>query len=420
MKIVKEVQSGAEVDQLPPGLEFTPAPPRRGLLRLLDFRKRGPFISLEEVDDGETPEPETGGPPWKAWSFFALVIVPSFTVLLYFAFYASDQFYSEARFAVRAMADEGTDTSVDAGSVSMAVSSQDAYIVTSFIQSAEVLRRLDGKVDYRKMFQYPDIDYFSRFPDDGQHEEFLRYWSKHVSAYVDGPSGITTISVRTFSPRDAALLTDALLKESEQLVNELSERARADMLAGFREEVNRTNGLYREALIMLQNFQQKIGLLSPADEAKQSGTLLADLLMRKLRVEDRMFVLQQSASTDAPGYRQLLSSRDSLDHQISELRSELTGSTDSALSNVMIQFTSLETDRLVAEQLYEAARRNYDRALASSIKKGLYLTVFVRPSLPEESLYPRRLASPFLIFLGLFVVWSTLMLILASIEDHRL
>lgn len=420
MKTVTDSHPELDARLQTPKVEITLEPPRSGWLKLYDSRKK--YLVFPSKDVGEEGSTETtagGGPPWKTLSFLAFVAVPSFIALLYFAFVASDQFSAEARFAVRSMSDDGANTSVDAGLVSMSASSQDAYIVTSFIQSAEVLRRLEGEVDYRKMFQYPDVDYFSRFPAQGYDEEFLQYWSKHVSAYVDGPSGIVTISVRTFFPKDAVTLADALLKESEQLVNELSDRARADMLAGFGQEVDRTNSLYRNALTKLQNFQQEIGVLNPADQAKQTGKLMTELLTRKLRVEDRMFVLQQSGSTEAPGYRQLSVSRDSLDQQISELRSDLTGTKDSALSNVMIEFTSLETNRMVAERLYEAARRNYDQALASSVRKGLYLTVFVKPSLPEESLYPRRLASPFLIFLGLLILWSTLLLTWASIEDHR-
>lgn len=384
-----------------------------------DRKKYLPFLAKEQIANDDVESDVSGAPPWKIISFCVLVIIPSLIGLLYFVFVAADQFSAEARFAVRSVADDGATASVDTGSVSMAASGQDAYIVTSFIQSSEILHRLDGKVDYRKMFQYDAADYYSRFPADGSNEDFLQYWGKHVSAYVDGPSGIVTISVRAFVPQDAVTLANALLKESEQLVNELSNRARSDMLVGFRQEVERTNTLYRKALTELQSFQQQIGVLNPTDQAQQTGALLTDLLTRKLRVEDRMFVLQQSAGTDAPGYRQLVRSRDSLNEQISVLRSELTGTKDSSLSNIMARFTELETDRMVAERLYEASRRNYDQALAASARKGLYLTIFVKPSLPEEALYPRRLASPLLVFVGLLILWSTLLLACASIEDHR-
>lgn len=49
---------------------------------------------------------------------------------------------------------------------------------------------------------------------------------KHVSAYIDGPSGIVTLTAQTFYPEDSVKLVHAILEESEKLVNEMSVRAR--------------------------------------------------------------------------------------------------------------------------------------------------------------------------------------------------
>jgi capsular polysaccharide transport system permease protein len=102
------------------------------------------------------------------------------------------------------------------------------------------------------------------------------------------------------------------------------------------------------------------------------------------------------------------------------MRDEMTGPEHASIVHSLQQFTQLETDRLIAEKLYEAARHNYDAALTESMRKALYLIVFVNPSLPEEALYPRRLMAPALILLGLTVLWATLSLAWASVEDHRL
>lgn len=397
---------------------------RRGWLRIYDAGKRrltsrtGREIEHREA---EAPVAEAGGkPPWKLISFLVMVFVPFLVSVLYFGFIASDQYTAEARFAVRSLADDGAGENLDGGILNMKAASQDAYVVTSFIRSPEIFKRLEGKVDYRAMFERPEADFWARFDPDDSNEDFLKYWMNHVTAYIDGPSGIVTLSVQTFRPEDSVRLASALLEESEKLVNELTVRAREDMLASFQLEIERTAELYQTALAKLNRFQQRTGLLSPADQAQQSGTLLAGLLAQKLEIESRLFVIQQSGGTDSPAYRQRLLAREALDQQIENMRAQLTGEADASLANVITEFTAVETDRLVAEKLYEAARRNYDQAFAASLRKALYLTVFVNPTLPEEALYPRRLISPLLIFLGLLVFWSTLALAWASVEDHRL
>ncbi|WLR92392.1 capsule biosynthesis protein [Shinella zoogloeoides] len=397
---------------------------RGGWMRLYDAGKRHLLrrgeseIEHEPAEDVQTKAGD--GPPWMFLSFLLMVIVPFVAALVYFAFIASDQYTAEARFAVRSMAEDGSEEKVDAGIMNMQSATQDAFVVTSFIHSSEILKRLDGKIDYRAIFQHPDADFLARFDEGNSAEAFLKYWVKHVSAYIDGPSGIVTLKVQTFQPDDSVKLAQAILDESEKLVNELTVRAREDMMASFRKEVERTDRLYQEALAKLKQFQQKSGLLSPEEQAKQKGVLMTGLLASKLEIESQLFVARQANKTDSPRYRQLLLTQQSLDDQIDKMGAQLTGDADASLASMITGFSAVETDRLVAEKLYEAARRNYDQAFAAAVRQALYLTVFVRPALPEEALYPKRLLSPVLIFLGFLVTWATLALVWASVEDHRL
>lgn len=413
-----------EAGTVEPEVRLISQPRPAGWLKRFGVNRQSPTKSNEiplDVEEETASQPDVSGkPPWLLISFLVMVVVPSFLALLYFAIFASDQYTAEARFAVRSLADDGANENVDTGIMQMQSASQDAHVVTSFIQSSEILQRLEGKVDYRAMFADSDADFLARFDASDSAEEFLKYWSKHVSAYIDGPSGIVTLTARTFRPSDSVELVTAILEESEKLVNEMTVRAREDLLASFRDEVTRTGRLYQDALSALNDFQQKSGLLSPAVQAQETGKLLTGLLAQKMELESRLFVLQQSSGTDSPSYKQMLLLRESLDKQIEGMQSQLTGANDVSLSSVITAYARFETDRMVAEKLYEASRRNYDLAFAAALRKALYLTVFVPPSMPEEALYPKRISSPFMIFLGLLVLWATLVLIWASVEDHRL
>ena len=420
--ITKPAKTEAEVDSIPIQLEETRQ--RAGWLRLYESGKRRLLTKAPphiDIDTANEPKLQHGGkPPWGLISFVLLVLIPFFASLVYFTLIASDQYTTEVRFAVRSLADDGSSERIDAGIMSMQSSSQDAYVVTSFIHSAEILRRLDGKIDYRAIFQRDDADFWARFDKRDSHEEFLKYWMKHVLAYIDGPSGIIILKVQTFTPDDSVNLAKAILDESEKLVNELTVRAREDMMSSFRDEVERTDRLYQTALGNLNRFQQGSGLLNPTEQAQQKGTLLTGLLGRKLEMESQIFVLRQGKNTDSPRYRQLSLGLESLNQQIDDIRAQIAGGADASLANVITDFSVVETDRLVAEKLYEAARRNYDQAFAAAVRKALYLTVFVNPAMPEEALYPRRLLAPVLIFLGLLTAWTILALAWASVEDHRL
>mgnify|MGYP002402353739 CR=1 FL=1 len=374
---------------------------------------------VETILVNDTPAPKAGGgPPIRRLSFLLLVLLPFIASTLYFGFLATDQYTAEARFAVRSLADDGTEEGIDSHLLSMRSASQDAYVVTSFIHSLELLDRLSERFDLKSIFNGTDVDLLSRLGNEPSREDLLEYWNDQVSTYIDGPSGIITLKVRTFAPESSLELTNAVVAESETLINELNKRAQEDMLRSIRGEVERTSRVYSDELAALTAFRRENGILSAETQAQETGTLLTGLLSEKLKLETQLFVSQTAG--DSPTYQQLLKTKASIDSQIEELRNQMTGPEHASLSQALLEFSRLETNRVVAEKLYEAARRNYDTALAASLRKALYVMVFVKPSLPEEALYPKRISTPLLILLGLFVLWTTLMLVWASVEDHRL
>lgn len=387
---------------------------------------QGPSTAVEGAaysrpDGGTHAVPKAGGrTPWRLIVFVLIVLVPFLASVLYYAGIAADQFIAEARFAVRSLADDGTKEESDAGMLRMSPASQDAYVVTSFIHSSEILRRIGTRLDYKAMFVRDGTDFYAEFDPQDSAEEFLKYWNHQVSTYIDGPSGIVTLRVRTFSPENSIELANAILEESEKLINELSARARNDMIESVRAEVERTGKTYGTALAELNRFQKSAGLLSPQAQAEETGKLLTGLMAQKLDFDSRLFVIQQSDGSDSPTYRQLVLGRNSVEAQIEDLRNQMTGEEVQSFANTLREFMRLDTDRMVAEKLYETARRQYEMSLAAAMRKALYLTVFVRPMLPEEALYPKRVMTPVLVLFIFFILWSTLSLAWASIEDHRL
>jgi capsular polysaccharide transport system permease protein len=419
--------------------QYSPVKPARHILPSL-FRRRVPERrqqnDLEDIEyipapGIQDPIPQSGGkPPLRLLSFLFIVILPFLASLIYFVFIASDQYVAESRFAVRALTSSddkgdgsgGSDNSGGgaAGLLSMRSASQDAYVVTSFIHSTEILKRIGEKIDYRSMFARQDADFLSRFRSSDSDEDFLDYWENHVTAYIDVSSGIITLKVRAFAPGDSVKLSNAIIQESESLINELSQRARNDIVQSMQGDLEKSGKAYNDTLIALNQFQHQSGLLSPETQAKDSSTLLTGLLAQKLEFETRLFVMKQSHAEGSPTYQQLTLALQSLDAQIDKKKAELTGPENASLAKALLEYSKLDTNRMIAEKLYEASQRNYDTVLAEALRKSLYLAVFVNPALPDEAVFPHRITTPLIILLGLAVLWTTLSLIWASVQDHQI
>jgi capsular polysaccharide transport system permease protein len=358
-------------------------------------------------------------------TFIAFVLVPAFAAMVYFAFIASNQYAAETRFAVRALeADYGSgDKDNSSVNFSFTLSGQDAFIVTSYIRSRAIIDDLGAKLDLREIFRRPEADFWARLKSDASVDELTEYWNSMVSTYIDGPSGIVTLGVRAFRQDDALAVAKAVMELSEALVNRISDRARHDSMEGAEKEVRRTYTATQAALAELHRFRDSAGFIDPAQAASEIGKLLTPLLAEKIRLESELFVATRDLDDTAPTVHALKSRIESTERQIADLKGKLTRSGDAAgetVSGSLVKFEELELARMAAEKLYSLAQADLDRARLRADRQSIYLTVFVPPSLPEDSHYPRRLAFPILIFLGLAIVWAIVAMIFASVADHRL
>jgi capsular polysaccharide transport system permease protein len=373
-------------------------------------------------------------------SFIGCVVVPAFAATVYFAFIASNQPAAEARFAVHQTEMESTDSSeqtdnssnntssssnnmnAQTAGFSFSVTGQNAYIVTSYIRSRAIVDDLNGKMNLRDIFRRPEADFWARLRRNATVDQLTEYWNSMVDTYIDAPSGIVTLRVRAFRPDDAVAVAKAVLDLSEALVNRISDRARRDEMAMSEREVRRAYETTQAALAALQRFQDSSGIINPVQAGTEVSKLLAPLLGEKVRLESDLFVASRDLADSAPTVQALKNRIESVERQIVELKGRLTGSEGAkqTIAASLAKFEELDLQRQFAEKMYALAQTNLDRARIQAARQNVYLTVFVPPSLPEESRYPRRVAFPMLIFVGLAIVWSVVVMIIAAVEDHRL
>jgi capsular polysaccharide transport system permease protein len=414
-------------------------------------------VPAAEIEDAQVvaPEPKRGfalgrvalqavkSSPLLA-SFIACVLVPGFAATIYFVFLASNQWAAEARFEVRQVDIDSRDTSLTNASqpngqggstgqtaqqsaqsitnFSFTATGQDAYIVTNYIASRAIVDDLNAKLDLREIFRRPEADFWARLNRNATIEELVDYWKSMVSTYIDAPSGIVTVQVRAFRTDDAVALAKAVLQLSEDLVNRISDRARHDAMETAEKEVRRSYEMTQAALADLHRFRDSAGIIDPLQTGTEVAKLLIPLMTEKIRLESDLFVASRNLDDSAPTIKALRSRLQSAEQQIADLRSRLTSTQGdkNTLAASIAKFEELELQRQFAEKLYTLAQADLDRARQRAARQSVYLTVFVPPSLPEESRYPRRAAYPILIFIGLTILWSIVVMTIASVEDHRL
>lgn len=421
-----------EIVQVSPGQRsLAPeAQPGRDVSRLVRTQPAAIVPDLEY-------EPRTGsrlGRRFALWfSFFLFVLAPTIASVVYFAFIASDQYAAEMRFVVRlgpqqesssnsALSTLVTAMAGNAASVS-AGSTEDAYIVASYIHSRAILDDVVKAVNLQDIFSRPEADFYARLKPNATSEEVEDYWAKMVSTYIDSQSGIVTVKVRAFRPEDAVLLATTIGMLSEKLVNEIALRARQDALRRATDEVSRAQNLVYASLSEMERFRNTQGMIDPVQAATDTGKLLVAVLGEELAVENQVFVARRSLSPDSPSVRNLQSKLDGLKRQSAALRQQIAGNKSTSGSNVasaIAKYEELAVKQKLSESLYTLAENGLDRARRTAESQSVYLTMFVKPGLPEEYSYPKRFVFPSVIAVSCLILWSIGALIAASIEDHRI
>jgi capsular polysaccharide transport system permease protein len=206
-------------------------------------------------------------------AFVLTVFVPTLVATVYFGLIASDVYTSESRFLVRSPQERTQTGFVGAllQGTGLSQSDNDSYSVHDFILSRDALRELDEKLEIRRAYSRPGIDWFARFGAlswDKSFEAFYKYYDDHVTLDYDSTSSITVLTVRAFSPKDAQRINQMLLDMSERLVNSLNDRSRHDLVQFAQNEVDIAAAEAKEASVAMLEFRSGHAVFEPDKQAE--------------------------------------------------------------------------------------------------------------------------------------------------------
>src|SRR5271169_4773516 len=360
--------------------------------------------------------------PVRLLSFVIIVLVPVTLAAVYYFVIAADQYVAEFRFALRTVEPVRAEVGgIFQGSVAPSPVGVDSYAVVQYLASRDVVDDLGKKLDLREMFSRPEADWLTRLQLPVSIEELVRYWKGQVDAFYDITNGTIVVRARAFTPNDALQLAQAILGSAEQLVNDLSARARRDTLRNSEKEVRGTERRLKTALARLREFRDQEGIIDPRKTADATQALAGRVRDELIRTDTELSTLKHYMRDDAPSIKILEARVQSLEAQRRAVESEVTDTEKTrseALSRVMGSYEQLESERTFAENTYQHALQALDRSRINADRQQVYLATFVQPTLPEEALYPRRLQS-FLVVSGVaFAVWMIGGFVVQSIRDH--
>jgi capsular polysaccharide transport system permease protein len=358
--------------------------------------------------------------------FVLLVAVPDFAATVYFGLLASDQFVSEAKFTVSSGAIPKMDKMGSVTGVPPILIIQDMQVVTNYIHSRPMVEELERTVGLREVYSSAAIDRWARFHKSEPIEKFTDYWDSMSGASIAMPSGIVTLTVRAFTPTDAKRIADAVIRLSENLINDLNARMQRDTVQASERDMQQAAQDLGRARMQMELERNAEGLIDVRETGKAIGDLVAevesDLLKAQLEYKTQLSYVSQ----DAPQMQVLKSRISAMQTQLDQLNAQLTSRTEQSvsaeanqsLSGKMTKFAELDLNERIAEKRYELAAAAVEAARMLTERRMLYLHKIVAPALPEEAEYPKRLLSIGITFLASLLAWGTAVGAMTFVRNH--
>jgi len=353
--------------------------------------------------------------------FWAVVGLPTLIAGVYYFAIASDLYLSEAKFIVRSPKQVQTSPiGVLLQSTGLGRAADDTAAVQDFIMTRDAVRKLEKQNDLRSALSRPEGDFVTRFPGimfwRNDFEALFRRYDHFVSVETDTTTGVTTLLVKAYRPEDAHMIARALLDYSEQLVNELNERARRDALDTARREVDRAEQRIAQIQSELTAYRVKQKMLDPKTASTSVLELIGQMNAAQTNARAQLGELLKN-SPNSPQIPLVKTRIASLDKLIAEERAKLSGETDSVVST-LTEYERLTLDRELAEKALASAFSSLEAARLEAQRQQLYLETIAQPNLADYPLYPERMISFGIVLASCLVLYGIAWLLVASAREH--
>ena len=345
--------------------------------------------------------------PWIPILFVLCFVLPVVAGAVYYGLMVSDRYVTEARFAIRpaiGSADKATPDSVGTSSgVPNQMVAQDTLITYEYVASRPMLQTIEAQLPIREWFSRDSIDYFSRFDPEKPIEKFVRYWKRRVGIDVESGSGIMSLTVEAFDPAESLAIAQAVMKEAERMVNDLSVKAREDAVAESTRELKLAQERMMKVRLAVRDLRNREGVLDAQKSNDANIKVVSELRGARINLAVQLAIGQRDLGPESRRIIDIKQQIRDLDDNIARIE-RASASQDPEqkrlLSDALTRFEALENDRKNAERYYQQVLTAYERARIIASRQIEFFSPIVQPVKAQSSTEPRRILMISLITAG--------------------
>ena len=349
-------------------------------------------------------------------------VVASLAAALYWGLIASDRYVSEAHVIIQ-RTDFASGQTMDfasllgnAGSGSRA----DQLLLRDYLRSADMLKKLDAKLNLRSHYSDAHRDPLSRmWSKDTPLELFQRHYLSRISVEFDDYAGILVIRAEAYTPKMAKAIAATLVEEGEHFMNTLAHGIAQEQVAFFEKQVAQMSERAMQTRQAVLEFQNKNGLVSPQDTAKNLAGIINNLEEQLTGLKTRRSGMLGYLMPDSPNIVELDFQIAAFTKQIAQEKARLASPDGEPMNRTVEEFQRLQMNAAFAQDVYKTSLVALEKGRVEATRTLKKVSVLLSPDEPQLSLEPRRLYNTIVFMLAILLIAGILHLLAAIIRDHK-
>ena len=345
------------------------------------------------------------------------VAIPTLLVFIYYALLARPEYKTEMMFTVQGLEQQQPDILGGIGLPAITASTNDGLVVTEFVTSSALVRRLEEDYGFDAAYTGWSLDLLSWISSSAPIERKTSFWQGQVAANYDPTSKIITVDVRAYSPEDSLRLAEGVLAETENVVNALNGRVQDEAVRVAGEEVASRREAYNEARqrVIASRANRATTL---EGEAAQQVVLVGEIegQLANARVERAAAIAQ--FRPNSPQIRAMDEAIAELEAQREIALREARGGFGETEASRDVSAQTALLDYQFAQQAYYAAIQAERQAISQRANERRYLVAIVPPRPAEISNYWGRFLNIFAFAIAAALLMAIATLGYSVVKDH--
>lgn len=353
--------------------------------------------------------------------FIAAAAAFSVLAAIYWLVIASDRYVSEADVIVQ-RTESGARSAPDITSILSGDTSgnrHDQLIMREYLLSRNVAAALDKDLNLTEHYSAWTNDPLSKLSFSDTPDEFYEYFRSRVSVEYDEYSGVLIIRAQAFSPQMAQNITTSLVTAGEAFMNTSAQDLAKGQIAYLEEQVDNLNRKAIAARKDVVNYQNRVGIASPAGEAEAIGSIVAELEGRKTQLQTELSAKRAFLVDGHPAIVELEQQIAAVNAQIETENQRLASPKGGRLNAKIEEIERLQARAQFAEDVYRSAITSLEQLRFESTRTIKKLSIIQAPNLPQTAELPERLRQTLVYTLLAFLLAGVAQLIAMIIKDHR-